>query len=104
MINEIKKLLGNKQNHIKEWITSNQSKTEIITELAVALENEQISYSDKELDKQLSAFGYSVTKTNKLAFEGVGEKDDRVMSLAMALKAKKDMVYYSASNFAFAGR
>ena len=104
MINEIKKLLGNKQNHIKEWITSNQSKTEIITELAVALENEQISYSDKELDKQLSAFGYSVTKTNKLAFEGVGEKDDRVMSLAMALKAKKDIVGYSASNFAFAGR
>ena len=104
MINEIKKLLGNKQRHIKEWTTSNQSKTEIITELAVALENEQISYSDKELDKQLSAFGYSVTKTNKLAFEGVGEKDDRVMSLALALKAKKDLIGYSASNFAFAGR
>ena len=99
MINEIRKLLAKKSNLVKDWNTSNQSKTDIITELAVALENGTISYSDKELDKQLGAFGYSVSKTGKMQF--AGDKDDRVMSLAMALRAKKDLVSYSSSNFAF---
>lgn len=100
MINEIKKLIKNK-SLIKDWNTSNQSKTEIITELAVDLENGDISYSSKELDLQLSSFGYSFTKTRKLAFEGVNSKDDMVMSLAIANKARKDLIGYNSSNFAF---
>lgn len=101
MVNEIKKLLKGKSNLIKDWNTSNQSKTDIITELAINLENGDLSYSDKSLDYQLSSFGYSITKTKKLSFAGVNSKDDRVMSLAIANKARKDLIGYSKSNFAF---
>ena len=103
MINELKKQMRQK-NVLKPFTTTNDSKTEIVTELALSLEKEELTYNDLQLDRQLGAFGYSVSKTKKLTFEGKGEHDDRVMSLAIALKAKKDMVYYSASNFAFAGR
>ena len=103
MINELKKQMRQK-NVLKPFTTTNDSKTEIVTELALSLEKEELTYNDLQLDRQLGAFGYSVSKTKKLTFEGKGEHDDKVMSLAMALKAKKDMVYYSASNFAFAGR
>lgn len=103
MINELKKQMRQK-NVLKPFTTTNDSKTEIVTELALSLEKEELTYNDLQLDRQLGAFGYSVSKTKKLTFEGKGDHDDRVMSLALALKAKKDMVYYSASNFAFAGR
>ena len=103
MINELKKQMRQK-NVLKPFTTTNDSKTEIVTELALSLEKEELTYNDLQLDRQLGAFGYSVSKTKKLTFEGKGDHDDKVMSLAFALKAKKDMVYYSASNFAFAGR
>lgn len=101
MINEIKKLLKGKSNLIKDWNTSNQSKTDIITELAIDLENGDLAHSDKQLDWQLSSFGFTVTKTKKMAFAGINCKDDKVMSLAIANKARKDLIGYSKSNFAF---
>lgn len=98
MINQLKKLT---KQHISKWNTSNESKTEIIQELAIALERGQINYSDEELHKQLSAFGYKYSPTGKMQFAGVGEKDDRVISLALALRAKKDLKGYNKSNFVF---
>ena len=103
MINELKKQMRQK-NVLKPFTTTNDSKTEIVTELALSLEKEELTYNDLQLDRQLGAFGYSVSKTKKLTFEGKGEHDDRCISLALALKAKKDLKGYTANNFAFAGR
>lgn len=103
MINELKKQMRQK-NVLKPFTTTNDSKTEIVTELALSLEKEELTYNDLQLDRQLGAFGYSVSKTKKLTFEGKGDHDDRCMSLAFALRAKKDMRGYSSNNFAFAGR
>ena len=88
---DLKKLL--KRKHIfNEFLTTNESKTEIITELAIDLEQGALSYNDKELDKQLGAFGFSVSKSKKLTFEGInGVHDDRVMSLALACEAKRKL-------------
>lgn len=96
MLNELNKLLKKKA---KGFLTTNDSKTEIIGELAVALERGDITYNDIELDRQLGAYGYSVTKTNKLSFAGVGEHDDATMSLAFALRAKKDFNVKSSYTF-----
>ena len=96
MLNELNKLLKKKA---KGFLTTNDSKTEIIGELAVALERGDITYNDIELDRQLGAYGYSVTKTNKLSFAGVGEHDDATMSLAFALRAKKDFSVKSSYTF-----
>lgn len=68
MLNELNKLLKKKATG---FLTTNESKTEIIGELAVALERGDITYNDIELDRQLGAFGYSVTKTNKLSLLGL---------------------------------
>lgn len=96
MLNELNKLLKKKATG---FLTTNDSKTEIIGELAVALERGDITYNDIELDRQLGAYGYSVTKTNKLSFAGVGEHDDATMSLAFALRAKKDFSVKSSYTF-----
>lgn len=96
MLNELNKLLKKKATGFS---TTNESKSEIIGELAVALERGELTYNDLELDRQLGAFGYSVTKTNKLSFAGVGEHDDATMSLAFALKAKKDFSVKSSYTF-----
>ena len=96
MLNELNKLLKKKATG---FLTTNDSKTEIIGELAVALERGDITYNDIELDRQLGAYGYSVTKTNKLSFAGVGEHDDATMSLAFALRAKK--VFSVKSSYTF---
>lgn len=102
MINALKKKLRNK-NVLKAFTTTNDSKTEIITELAILFEKGEITYNDLYLDRELRAFGYSVTKTKKLAFEGKGGvHDDRCMSLAIAMKAKKDLNNYST--YTFVGR
>ena len=103
MINELKKQMRQK-NVLKPFTTTNDSKTEIVTELALSLEKEELTYNDLQLDRQLGAFGYSVSKTKKLTFEGKGDHDDRCMSLAFALRAKIDMRGYTSNNFAFAGR
>ena len=97
MLNELRKYT----TLFRGFTTTNESKTEIITELALALENGELEYDSLELDRQLGAFGYSLTKTKKLSFQGKNEHDDRCMSLAMALKAKKDMIGYNKSNFTF---
>lgn len=98
MTNELQKRVKKK---ITLFTTTNESKTDIIGEMAVLLERGDLTYSDLDLDRELGAFGYSITRTQKLAFEGLGEKDDRVMSLAIALKARKDNKGYNKSNFTF---
>jgi hypothetical protein len=48
MLNELNKLLKKKATG---FLTTNESKTEIIGELAVALERGDITYNDIELDR-----------------------------------------------------
>lgn len=93
MLNEIRKLV--KDNHkLKEWTTSNSSKEEIISDLAVCIANKNIIFdeNDKELYSQFGTFVCKYSKTGKLQFAAQnGFKDDRIMSLAIALKAKKSI-------------
>ena len=98
MINQIKKLVRNK-GKIYEWTTSNSSKEEIISNLAVLVANKSIEFDDKELFSQFGTFICKITKSKKLSFAAMeGKKDDRIMSLAIALKAKDDFKYNSNFN------
>lgn len=92
MILEIKKLVNNKSK-IHEWSTTNASKEEIISDLAVKIANREITFNknDIELYEELGDFIVTVSKTRKLTFAARNNThDDRVMSLAMALRAKQD--------------
>lgn len=92
MYEQIKKLVKNQQI-VKPWETTNSSKEQIITNLAVRIAQNRISFDkvDNELFSQFGTFLCKFTKTKKLQFEAMaGCHDDRIMSLAIALQAKAD--------------
>lgn len=95
IINEIKKLVKNK-NLLHEWHTSNTSKEEIVSQLAVQIAKKEISFdvNDSITYDQLATFTCKPSKTGKLTFAAqAGYHDDRVMATAIALRAKQDYKY-----------
>lgn len=95
MINEIKKLVKDKSK-IREWTTSNVSKEEIMSDLAVIIAKKGIFFDevDKSLFNEFGTFVANFTKGGHLQFGAIsGKHDDRIMSLAIALRCRND--FYS---------
>lgn len=102
MFNEIKKLVRNQQM-IKEWVTTNSTKEQIITNLALRIAQNRITFNemDKSLRDQFGTFICRYSKSRKMQFEAMaGHHDDRIMSLAIALQAKLDYDYKYTKTFA----
>lgn len=100
MIGEIKKLSRNK-NRIYEWTTSNSSKEEIVSDMAVAIANKEVHFikSDMKTYNELGNFVVSVSKSRKLTFAARGSgHDDRVMATAIALRCREDFKYAGKNN------
>lgn len=103
MINEIKKLVRNKSK-IYEWTTTNSSKEEIVSQMAVKIANKEIYFNkdDNGLFSELGRFVVKYTKTGKMQFEGAsGSHDDRVLSACIALKCRDDFKYSGQPNLNF---
>lgn len=103
MINEIKKLVRHKSK-LYEWSTTNSSKEEIISNLAVKIANKEIYFNeeDTELFSQFGTFISKITKSKKLTFGAQeGKHDDRIMSLAIASKCRDDFKHNSAKSMNF---
>ncbi|MBO7732917.1 MAG: terminase family protein [Methanobrevibacter sp.] len=101
--NEVKKLVKNKSK-LHDWTTTNSSKEEIISDLAVEIAKGEMHFlkDDRELYDQLSDFIVTVSKTRKLTFAARGSgHDDRILSLAMALKCKNDFRFQGDNPFNF---
>lgn len=95
MIGEIRKLSRNK-NKLYEWTTTNSSKEEIVSDLAVKISNKEIYFNNEDggLFAELGAFIVKYTKTGRMQFEAMsGKHDDRCLSLCMALRCKNDFQY-----------
>ena len=92
MIKEIKKLSKLKAR-IYEWSTTNSSKEDIITSLAMAIVNREVHFEkdNKRLYGELGDFAVSISKSRKMTFAAAHGHDDTVMSLAIALRASKDI-------------
>ena len=104
IINEVKKLVKN-SNRIYEWTTTNSSKEEIISALAVKIANKEIFFSseDTELYSQFGTFISKITKSKKLSFAAQeGKHDDMVMATAIALRCKNDFKNNAFNNLGFA--
>lgn len=97
MYNEIiKKVNKQNKNKIHKWLTTNSSKNEIIDLLNVQVQNDEIVFQkdNKILFNELSTFIFKISKSKKIIYEAKqGFHDDYVMSLAIALKAKKDLTH-----------
>lgn len=67
------------------FVFTNDSKTEIVNKLAIAIEYQQISLPNiKTIRDELSVFTYAITRTGKISYNAPpGFHDDCVMSLAM---------------------
>ena len=103
MYNEIRKYVTNK-NRLYEWTTTNSSKEEIISDLAVEIANKEIHFlkNDMKTYNELGNFMVSVSKSRKLTFAARGGgHDDRVMATAIALKCKNDFKYSGENNLKF---
>lgn len=103
MYNEIRKYVGNKSK-LYEWTTTNSSKEEIISSLAVEIANKSIHFlkDDMKLYNELGNFVVSVSKSRKLTFAAKGSgHDDRVLATAIALRCKEDFKHYGRNNLNF---
>ena len=103
MINEIKKLVRNKSK-LYEWTTTNSSKEEIVSDLAVKIANKEIYFNNEDggLFAELGAFIVKYTKLGRMQFEAMsGRHDDRVLSLCMALRCHNDFQYAGKPNMNF---
>lgn len=103
MYNEIRRLVRYK-NKLYEWTTTNSSKEEIVSDMAVKIANKEIHFlkDDKELYAELGSFVVTVSKSRKLTFAGKnGKHDDRVLSACIALKCKNDFKHFGVNNNKF---
>lgn len=103
MINEIKKLVKHKSK-IYEWTTTNSSKEEIVSNMAVAIANKTIHFNKEDggLFAEFGQFIVKYTKTGKMQFEAQsGKHDDRILSLCIAYKCCNDFKYIGNNNLNF---
>ena len=101
MINEVRKLVKGKD--IVEWMTTNASKEEIISDLAVRIANKEVKFDKEDVDlwAQLSTFVSKVTKGRRLTFAAMdGKHDDMVMAVAIALRARRDYGFRANRTYA----
>ena len=88
--NEIKKLVKNK-SLLKEWITTNDTKVEILGDLALDIVKKNISFhnDNTKLKSQFNTFGSKYTKSGKIQLIGLNNShDDCILSLGIANHCK----------------
>lgn len=103
MLEEIKKLVRHKSK-IYDWTTTNSSKEEIISDLAVSIANKDVHFlkNDMKTYNELGNFVVTVSKSRKLTFAARGSgHDDRVMATAIAHKCRNDFKYSGLNNMNF---
>lgn len=92
MINEIKKLVKRK-SIIEEWTTTNESKNEMLSDLALQISKKNIHFdkNDTRLYADFGSFISKWSKTGKLQLMAMdGKHDDTIMSLGIALRCKQN--------------
>jgi hypothetical protein len=89
-------LLNPKQRRLQKFITTQDSKTQIVRSLIEDIELQNIELPTKELDKQLNKelgiYTYKLSQNGKISFSHPnGEKDDMVDALLLANKARNEI-------------
>ena len=103
MANEIKKKLVRKSNFYT-FATTNESKKDYISLLAVAIANNEIHFEpdNRLLYGELSTFTYKLTKVGNITYAARdGYHDDTVTSLGIALQCKEDFKHSGQINVNF---
>lgn len=103
MANEIKKKLIRKSNFYS-FTTTNDSKKQYISMLAVDIANNAIHFEEDNrlLYSELSTFTFKLTKTGNITYAAKeGYHDDTVTSLGVCLQCREDFKYTGENNYHF---
>lgn len=103
MANEIKKKLTRKSNFYT-FTTTNETKKQYISLLAVAIANSEIHFEEdnKLLYSELSTFTFKLTKAGNITYAAKeGYHDDTVTSLGICLQCRQDFQNYGLNNLNF---
>lgn len=103
MANEIKKKLIRKSNFYS-FTTTNDSKKQYISLLAVAIANNAIHFEEDNrlLYSELSTFTFKLTKSGNITYAARdGFHDDTVTSLGVCLQCREDFKYAGENNLNF---
>ena len=103
MANEIKKKLRRKSNFYS-FTTTNESKKQYISLLAVDIANNNIHFEEENrlLYSELSTFSFKITKAGNITYAARdGYHDDTVTSLGVCLQCKNDFKNYGSSGLNF---
>ena len=103
MANEIKKQLLRKSNFYS-FSTTNESKKQYISLLAVDIANNAIHFEENNrlLYSELSTFTFKLTKSGNITYAArEGFHDDTVTSLGIALQCREDFKYTGQNNLNF---
>lgn len=103
MANEIRKQLINKANFYT-FATTNESKKQYISILAVAIANNEIHFEQDNtlLYSELSTFTFKLTKAGNITYAAKeGYHDDTVTSLGICLQCKEDFKLSGTPNLDF---
>ena len=103
MANEIKKKLYRKSNFYT-FATTNESKKQYISLLAVDIANNAIHFEEDNrlLYSELSTFTFKLTKTGNITYAAKdGYHDDTVTSLGICLQCREDFKYNSYNSMQF---
>ncbi len=103
MANEIKKKLVRKSNFYS-FSTTNESKKQYISLLAVAIANNAIHFEENNrlLYSELSTFTFKLTKGGNITYAArEGFHDDTVTSLGVCLQCREDFKYAGQNNLNF---
>ena len=103
MGNEIKKKLLKKGNFMT-FLTTNESKKDYISLIAVNIANNTIHFEPENtlLYSELGTFTFKLTKTGNVTYAATdGKHDDTITSLGIALQCKEDNKYVGMNNNAF---
>lgn len=98
MINEIKKLLKKNKSKFRPWLTTNESKNNMVELTAVEFSRKHIRIpeTDQHLYNELGTFIYSVSKSKRITYAAKPPyHDDRVMALCMSVQAREDFKPFS---------
>ena len=103
MANEIKKKLRRKSNFYS-FTTTNESKKQYISLLAVDIANSNIHFEEdnKLLYSELSTFTFKLTKSGNITYAAKeGYHDDTVTSLGVCLQCRDDFKYQGINKLNF---
>lgn len=83
--------LRNENCNIDGYLFTNKSKNELITNLLIAIEKNEIYFPKNTIYDELSLYEYKVTSSGNITYSApMGQHDDTVIALALALWAAKN--------------